>query len=308
MNQKKRPAIATNVTEYGNGHLHRDQFPVASIEPESATMVPSEPIVLTPDAATYRCKILVSEIQQNIAKSIFALREIHDHELYKYVGYSDFREFVAVELKNILPLTTAITYLAIGKRFDSEAALKVFGGNMKQLLQFARDPEFEDAVIGESYVIRGDEKIELAIFEAEIAARYVEREKSLNDKIQTARKAKKGGDILLERKDQMIEELKEEIGELRAQLNGVVHSDKKALAESLGTERQVNGLFTLATEKVLSEFQSLGSVDVSKFAKNAKVRALITEKIQVIESGLGSLKEALGGILYQSETGKKGKD
>ncbi|UNE66876.1 hypothetical protein FH588_20605 [Leptospira interrogans] len=301
MSQNKRSEIATQVIERGNGTLQRDQFP------EPAITVPAEPVVLTPENAAFRCKVLVSEIQQSIAKSIFALREIHDHELYKYVGYNDFREFVAVELKNILPLTTAITYLAIGKRFDSEAALKVFGGNIKQLLQFAKDPEYDGVHIGESYVIRDGEKIELAIFEAEIAARYVEKERELGAKIKDARTAKKGGDILLERKDQMILELKEEIEELRSQLNGVVHSDKKALAESLGTERQVSGLFTLATEKILSEFRDLSSVDVAKFAKNVKVRAIITEKIQVLESGLGSLKEALGGILYQAETGKKGK-
>ncbi|EMF82226.1 hypothetical protein LEP1GSC188_3401 [Leptospira weilii serovar Topaz str. LT2116] len=294
--------------------MSKDKRPEATtqtIEPEEIEIVPAiipaEPIVVTPENAAFRCKVLVSEIQQNIAKSIFALREIHDHELFKYVGYSDFREFVAVELKNILPLTTALTYLTIGKRFDSEAALKVFGGNIKQLLQFAKDPEYDGVQIGETYVMRGGEKVELEIFEAEISAKYVEKERELDTKIKDARRAKKSGEILLERKDQMIEELKDQIKELESQLNGVVHSDKKALAESLGTERQVNGLFTLATEKVLSEFQSLGSVDVSKFAKNAKVRALITEKIQVIESGLGSLKEALGGILYQSESGKKGK-
>lgn len=303
MSQNKRSETATQVIERGNGKLQRDQFS----ESESAVTVPAEPVVLTPENAAFRCKVLVSEIQQNIAKSIFALREIHDHELYKYVGYNDFREFVAVELKNILPLTTAITYLAIGKKFDSEAALKIFAGNIKQLLQFAKDPEYDGVYIGESYVIRGGEKIELAIFEAEIAARYVEKERELGAKIKDARTAKKGGDILLERKDQMILELKEEIEELKSQLNGVVHSDKKALAESLGTERQVGGLFTLATEKILSEFRDLSSVDVTKFAKNVKVRALITEKIQVLESGLGSLKEALGGFLYQAETGKKGK-
>ncbi|WP_017863251.1 hypothetical protein [Leptospira santarosai] len=274
---------------------------------DGANIVPVDPIVLSPENAAFRCRVLVSEIQQNIAKSIFALKEVHDHELYRYVGYASFREFVAVELKNILPLTQAITYLAIGQRFDSESALKVFHGNIKQILRFANDPEYADATIGESYAVRNGEKVDLETFEAEISARFLEKERSLGEKIKTATQAKRGGDVLLERKDQMISELKSEIEELRAQLDGVVHSDRRNLAESLGTERQVNGMFTLSTEKILSEFQNLGSVEISKFAKNVKVRSHITEKIQIIESGLASLRESLGGILYQAESGKKGK-
>ncbi|WP_061216043.1 hypothetical protein [Leptospira santarosai] len=271
---------------------------------DGANIVPVDPIVLSPENAAFRCRVLVSEIQQNIAKSIFALKEIHDHELYRYVGYASFREFVAVELKNILPLTQAITYLAIGKRFDSESALKVFHGNIKQILRFANDPEYGDVTIGESYAVRNGERIDLEIFEAEISARFLEKERSLSERIKTATQAKRGGDVLLERKDQMIEELKSEITELRSQLDAVVHTDKKRLAEALGTERQVKGHFDLATQRILSELQELEAIDISKFAKSANIRAHITEKIQAIGTGVTSLREAFGGILYASETGK----
>ncbi|EMO26217.1 hypothetical protein LEP1GSC170_1478 [Leptospira interrogans serovar Bataviae str. HAI135] len=171
--------------------------------------------------------MLVSEIQQNIARSIFALKEIHEHKLHEHIGYSDFREFVAVELKNIIPLSQAITYLTIGNRFNSESALKVFRGNIKQILQFSNDPDYADVTIGESYAIRNGERIELGIIEAEISAKYIEKERELAEKIKNAKQAKRGSDVLLERKEQMILELKDEIQELESQINAVVHTDKK---------------------------------------------------------------------------------
>ncbi|EMO80224.1 hypothetical protein LEP1GSC126_3363 [Leptospira kirschneri str. 200801774] len=267
-------------------------------------VTPTAPILLQPDAAALRCKMLVSEIQQNIAKSIFALKEIHDHKLYEYMGYGDFKEFVAIELRNIVPLTQALAYLSIGKRFDSESALKVFRGNIKQILQFANDPDYSDVTIGESYAVRNGEKIGLDILEAEISANYIEKERALNEKIKSAKQAKRGSDVLLERKEQMILELKEETMELKSQLDAVVHTDKKNLAEALGTERQVKAHFDLSTQRILSEMQELESVDITKFAKNATIRTHIAEKIQSIETGLSSLREAFGGILYSDKKGK----
>ncbi|UML79148.1 MULTISPECIES: hypothetical protein [Leptospira] len=284
---------------------HSNQTDIDVMDDDVTPVVtPTAPILLQPEAAALRCRMLVSEIQQNIAKSIFALKEIHDHKLYEYMGYGDFREFVAIELKNIIPLTQAITYLTIGKRFDSESALKVFRGNIKQILQFANDPDYSDVTIGESYAMRNGEKIGLDILEAEISASYIEKERALNEKIKTAKQAKKGSDVLLERKEQLILELKEEAMELRSQLDAVVHTDKKNLVEALGTERQVKGHFDLATQRILSELQELESVDIAKFAKNANIRTHIAEKIQSIETGLSSLREAFGGILYSDKKGK----
>lgn len=285
-------------------HSNQTDIDVMDDDVTLPVVTPTAPLLLQPEAAALRCRMLVSEIQQNIAKSIFALKEIHDHKLYEYMGYGDFREFVAIELKNIIPLTQAITYLTIGKRFDSESALKVFRGNIKQILQFSNDPDYSDVTIGESYAMRNGERIGLDILEAEISAKYIEKERELSEKIKTAKQAKKGSDVLLERKEQMILELKEEAMELRSQLDAVVHTDKKNLVEALGTERQVKGHFDLATQRILSEMQELESVDITKFAKNANIRTHIAEKIQLIETGLASLREAFGGVLYSDKKGK----
>ncbi|EMO26219.1 hypothetical protein LEP1GSC170_1479 [Leptospira interrogans serovar Bataviae str. HAI135] len=55
----------------------------------------------------------------------------------------------------------------------------------------------------------------------------------------------------------------------------------------------------------MSEMQEMESVDMAKFAKNANIRTHITEKIQAIETGVASLREAFGGILYSEKVKTK---
>lgn len=254
--------------------------------------------VMSSEKGALRCKFLINEIQQNIAKAIFALKEINDDELFKFVGYRDFREFVASELRSLIPLTQALTYVAIGKKFDSESALKIFSGNIKLLTEFASDPEFENTVVGDTYVIRDGEKIPLEIFEAEVAGKYDQALRAFREREKRLKSDHKGRALLIEKKDQEIDELNRRIEELTSQVDGLVHSDKKKLAEALGTERQVKGAFELSTRKILSEMRDLECIDISKFAKSAPIREFVSAKFDELEAGLSTLKEAYSAFLY----------
>lgn len=267
----------------------------------------SESIVTSPENALRRCYFLVAEAKQNIVKLIFALKEIHDYALYKYLGYLDFKEFVGSEFGKALPVSRAMEYLSIGQKFNGESALKLFGGDIKLLTKFAKDADYTDVEIGDSFVTREGERIPLEIFEAEISAKYAEKEKSLRDKIKKAKEDVDGKKKMLEKGQQRIDELEADVKFLQDQVDAVAHSDRKGLTESLGTERQVKGHIELAVRKALGELHELETLDLAKFAKNAQVRQFVTAQFKALEIGLSAVKEAWAGFVILPDENHGGK-